>query len=105
MLHLAEPAGKRQRGSLGISSPYQRWNATLFDLTQLIRLKRKRFHWWCTLRNDNSVLATYIELKHGVVLMFMAIQAALNCIFDSAYPWWSGEVHHKVCNFCFGLWG
>ncbi|MGN5139833.1 hypothetical protein [Aeromonas jandaei] len=49
--------------------------------------------------------ATYIELKHGVVLNFMAIQAALNCIFDSAYLWWSGEVHHKACNFCFGLWG
>ncbi|MGL4765924.1 MAG: hypothetical protein ACRC2N_12980 [Aeromonas sp.] len=51
------------------------------------------------------MLATYIELKHGVVLMFMALQAALNCIFDGAYPWWNGEVHHKACNFCFGLWG
>lgn len=49
--------------------------------------------------------ATYIELKHGFALMFMAIQAALNCIIDGAYPWWNGEVHHKMCNFCFGFWG
>lgn len=38
--------GKRQGGSLGIFSPYQRQYATLFDLTQVLCLKRKRFQWW-----------------------------------------------------------